>query len=178
MKRAHLSTTNWQYWIITANAVPFKATIKKSSRFLRGRTPSTSSTINTLLYPLHTTALVCLLWLDRGHNETYCKLDAQLISCLRTTVIRSIFLQVTFERILPDKILHHVSGHITPYISSTVQCIWAVDSQWKHLYTNYWVHPTKSPSKQFPESSFKDFLYLAIWQEVDTQPLSRSHFQT
>lgn len=117
MKEAHLSTTNSQkQWIITANAVPFKATTEKFSRLFRGRTPFTSSTINILLYPLHTSALVCLLWLDRGHYETHCRLDAQLISCLKTTVIRSIFLQVTFEGILPNNILitylaisHHIS---------------------------------------------------------------------
>lgn len=96
---------------------------KKSSRLFGGRTPSSaSSAINILLYPLHNNAIVVCLWLDRGHNETHCRLDAQLIACLRTAVIRSIFLQVTFEIILPDTTLHHVSGHITLHITPTAEC--------------------------------------------------------
>lgn len=61
---------------------------EKSSGLCRGRTPFTYSTINIHLQPLHTTAFVCLMWLDKGHNKTYRKLDAQLLACLRTTVIR------------------------------------------------------------------------------------------
>lgn len=98
--------------------MPFKATIKKSPGLFRGRSPSRSSTMNILLYPLHTSALVCLLWLDGGHNDIHCKLAAQLTSCLRTTVITSIFLQVTFERTLLNNILHPVSCHITARTSS------------------------------------------------------------
>lgn len=124
--------------------------------------------MNILLYPLHTSALVCLLWLDGGHNDIHCKLPAQLISCLRTTVITSIFLLVTFERTLLNNILHLVSCHITARTSSCLN-IFEQSSQWKHLHTRCWVHPTKSPYKQFQGCSLEGFLYLAIWQEVDSQ---------
>lgn len=117
---------------------------KKSSRLFGGRTPSTSSTIDILLYPLH---IVVCLWLDRGHNKTHCRLDAQLIACLRTAVIRSIFLQVTFEIILPDTTLHHVSGHITLHITPTAECNQKANAQKEHLCANSRLCP-KSPSKQ------------------------------
>lgn len=121
-----------------------------------------------LLYALHTSALVCLLWLDRGH-KIHCKLAAQLISCIRTTVTTSVFLEATFERILLNNVLHLVSGRIPVCTSSTLEHIWTDSSQWRTLHTRCWVCPTKSPYKQFQGCSFEGFLYLETWQDADTQ---------
>lgn len=53
--RVHLSTTNWQkQWITTANVLPFKATIKTSSKLFRGRTPFTSFIFHIQHTPLST----------------------------------------------------------------------------------------------------------------------------